>query len=233
MTPLDRVILAIKRRETPAAALAHDAYRKLAGFEIPDHPITKTVFGSLHRAHESFDERRSWAESTLFYAPILRTRCASAGSRLSVYTAPYVRGHAKIHIGDRCTFESFNVATGKFVDTPELTIGSDCIVRSKVQFTVNKRVSIGNGVFIDTRASIQDSDGHPTSLERRLRNELLDEGDVAPVTIEDRAFIGCGAHILKGVRIGRDAYVAPGSVVVSDVPDGAVVAGVPSRPIRV
>jgi acetyltransferase-like isoleucine patch superfamily enzyme len=232
MTPFDRLILAIKRRETPAAALAHDAYRRLSALEIPDTQVTKLLFGSLNRAHDAYVSGHAWATSTFFYAPLLRTRCASTGKRLRVLAAPYVRGHARIHIGDRCTFESFEVATGRFVDAPELTIGSDCVIRSCVQFTVNKRVSIGNFVFVDGRTSIQDSDGHPSDRQRRLHGGDLGEDDVAPVAIHDRAFIGRGAHILKGVTIGQNAVVAAGSVVVSDVPDNAIVAGVPSRVIR-
>lgn len=52
--------------------------------------------------------------------------------------------------------------------------------------------------------------------------------DRAP-TIEDDVFIGAGAKILGGVRVGRGARVGANSVVVSDVPPGAVAMGVPAR----
>ena len=54
---------------------------------------------------------------------------------------------------------------------------------------------------------------------------------VAPVTIEERAFVGAGSIILPGVTVGRDSVVAAGSVVASDVPPFSVVAGVPARRI--
>ena len=38
--------------------------------------------------------------------------------------------------------------------------------------------------------------------------------------------------VIEGVHIGRNAVVAAGSVVISDVPDNAVVAGVPARIIK-
>ena len=64
MTPLDRLVLAVKRRETPAAALAHDAYRRLTRLEIPNNDATKLHFGSLHRAHDAIDRAGTWASST-------------------------------------------------------------------------------------------------------------------------------------------------------------------------
>lgn len=54
---------------------------------------------------------------------------------------------------------------------------------------------------------------------------------VAPVTIGSRAFIGADAVLLPGVRVGEDAIVAAGAVVTCDVAPGAIVAGVPARPI--
>ena len=47
--------------------------------------------------------------------------------------------------------------------------------------------------------------------------------------VEDDAWIGIGAIILKGVRIGRGARIGPGAVVTADVPAGAAVAGHPAR----
>jgi acetyltransferase-like isoleucine patch superfamily enzyme len=46
------------------------------------------------------------------------------------------------------------------------------------------------------------------------------------------AFIGIGATVRDHVRIGRDAVVAAGAVVVTDVADTSVVAGLPARQMR-
>ena len=50
--------------------------------------------------------------------------------------------------------------------------------------------------------------------------------------IEDDAWIGHGAILMSGVRIGRGAIVAAGSVVTKDVPRYAIVGGVPAKVIR-
>lgn len=50
-----------------------------------------------------------------------------------------------------------------------------------------------------------------------------------PVIIEDHAWIGYGATILPGTRVGRGAVIGAGSVAVGDIPPLAVVSGVPGR----
>jgi len=53
-----------------------------------------------------------------------------------------------------------------------------------------------------------------------------------PVTLGDYVWIGYGALVLPGVSIGSHCVVGAGAVVTRDVPDGAIVAGVPARRLR-
>jgi acetyltransferase-like isoleucine patch superfamily enzyme len=61
---------------------------------------------------------------------------------------------------------------------------------------------------------------HPVDPAERRSN--LTGG---PIEVEESAWIGAGATILPGVRIGRDAVVAAGAVVADDVPPGSLVTG--------
>ena len=68
---------------------------------------------------------------------------------------------------------------------------------------------------------------HPFDAEQRRRNEFG-----KPIEIGADVWIGGGAIILAGVRIGSRAVVGAGSVVTRDVPDAVFCAGNPCRVIR-
>lgn len=61
---------------------------------------------------------------------------------------------------------------------------------------------------------------------------LIDEWRRGPVVIGANVMIGANSTVLPGVIIGDNAVVAAGAVVVTDVPPGTFVAGVPARPVR-
>lgn len=70
------------------------------------------------------------------------------------------------------------------------------------------------------------SEGHPLAAEER--HTLVPH----PVHIKKNAWIGAGATILPGVSVGENAVVAAGAVVTKDVPDNAMVAGLPAKFVK-
>ncbi len=58
---------------------------------------------------------------------------------------------------------------------------------------------------------------------------VVEPASAKPVIIEDGVLVGANAVVIEGVHVGANAVVAAGSVVLEDVPDNAVVEGVPAR----
>ncbi|MBQ6594754.1 MAG: 2,3,4,5-tetrahydropyridine-2,6-dicarboxylate N-acetyltransferase [Clostridia bacterium] len=61
---------------------------------------------------------------------------------------------------------------------------------------------------------------------------VIEPASAKPVVIEDNVLVGANAVIIEGVRVGANSVVAAGAVVIEDVPEGCVVAGVPARVIK-
>ena len=107
------------------------------------------------------------------------------------------------------------------------SIGEHCSILTTTVFTDPPYVRLGDNVHFST-CTVLGHDGSVAMLNRAY-NVKLDR--VGKVEIRDNVFVGHGAIILPGVTIGPDAIVAAGAVVARDVPQGAIVGGVPARVI--
>lgn len=105
---------------------------------------------------------------------------------------------------------------------------------------VGRRVKVSSHTFICEGVTIEDevfighgvtfiNDKYPRATT--AGGELQSEADWAciPTLVKRGASIGSNATVMCGVTIGECALVGAGSVVTHDVPDGAVVAGVPAK----
>jgi maltose O-acetyltransferase len=92
----------------------------------------------------------------------------------------------------------------------------------------NNEVRIGNHVMVGPVVQIYTA-AH--DLQAEARNQGIEVAK--PIEIEDNVWIGGGAILLPGVKIGRNAVVGAGAVVSKDVPPNAVVGGNPARVIKV
>ncbi|MFH1282273.1 MAG: acyltransferase [bacterium] len=99
---------------------------------------------------------------------------------------------------------------------------------------IGKKVYIGLDCFIDADFSelITIEDRVMISFRVIISAHDRSREIVSPIVIKKRAFIGAGSIIFPGVIIGENSVVGAGSIVTRDVPDGAVVAGNPAKPIN-
>jgi acetyltransferase-like isoleucine patch superfamily enzyme len=66
-------------------------------------------------------------------------------------------------------------------------------------------------------------------VERPIRLQGIYKRDV---NVGHNVWIGYGACLLRGVKVGNNSVIGTNSVVTADVPENAVVGGVPARVIR-
>jgi acetyltransferase-like isoleucine patch superfamily enzyme len=158
------------------------------------------------------------------------------GSRLYRWRVSLRGARNRVLIGSRSVVQcriSFDGLEGRVKIGDRTYIGASHIV-------CHTEVSIGSDVIISWGVTIVDHDSHAVSwslrsadVERwRRGSKSWEHVAVMPVNIADKAWIGFGASILKGVTIGEGAVVGACSVVTRDVPAYAVVGGNPARVIR-
>jgi maltose O-acetyltransferase len=103
-------------------------------------------------------------------------------------------------------------------------IGRGCFVNFGCVFLDVAAVEIGDGCQIGPLVQILTAD-HPRDAAQR--QDGLESGK--PIAIGANVWIGGGAILLPGIRIGEGAIIGAGSVVTRDVPAGATVSGNPAR----
>ncbi len=108
-------------------------------------------------------------------------------------------------------------------------IGEKTVMGQECTISAYQRVRIGEQCVIADRAMFIDFDHGVVEVERPIRQQGIYKRDVE---VGSNVWIGYGACILRGVRVGDNSIVGTNSVVTRDVPANAVVAGIPARVIR-
>jgi acetyltransferase-like isoleucine patch superfamily enzyme len=106
---------------------------------------------------------------------------------------------------------------------PKTVLGQECTI------SAYQRIRIGEQCVIADRAMFIDFDHGVVDTERPIRLQGIYKRDVE---VGSNVWIGYGACILRGVRVGDNAIVGTNAVVTKDVPANGVVGGAPARLIR-
>lgn len=189
----------------------------------------KTVY--LAKALESISSLRHRAVRR-FYTLLIAPRFARFGKGSRIMT-PF-------RAGDRmgiCVGQGVLISEGAWLNAKRTQSGRASLVigdgtyigrfahiNSLQDVRIEENVLIADRVFISDEEHIFDDPSRP----------IIHQGTrfKGPVVLKAGCWIGEGACVLPGVTVGRNAVVAANAVVTKDVPDFAVVAGIPARVIK-
>jgi len=146
---------------------------------------------------------------------------ASIGDGSSIWHLAQIREGAVL--GANCV-----VGRGAYIGSG-VTLGDNCKVQNYA--LVYEPAVLEGGVFIGP-AAVLTNDHYPRAVNPDGSLKSGHDWEPVGVTIREGASIGARAVCVAPVTVGRWALVAAGSVVAADVPDFALVAGVPARRIR-
>ncbi|QRO87438.1 acyltransferase [Kytococcus sedentarius] len=166
-------------------------------------------------------QRLAWKRGQLLSATLYRRAFRSWGAGSVMVNPLKIQGAERISLGAHCAI--FDGAwlgaetSGDLVIGDHVYLGHGVHVHAVDEVRIGARSMIADHAFISAGGHDMAADAAPVSS--------------GPIRIGERVFVGQAAMVLGGVTIGDDAVIGAGSVVTRDVPAGAVVAGVPARPL--
>jgi acetyltransferase-like isoleucine patch superfamily enzyme len=111
----------------------------------------------------------------------------------------------------------------------KVSFGAKSVMGQECTISAYQHVSIGRECVIADRVMMIDFDHGSVEVDRPIRLQGIYKRDVH---VGNNVWIGYGACVLRGVRIGDNAIVGTNAVVTKDVEANAVVGGVPARVLR-
>ena len=170
----------------------------------------------------------------LLWRYLWRRLFTSAGWRWQTNGLLFLGPHLELQIGRRGT-----IRFGRFVWIGDGTkirchegvveIGEKTVIGQECTISAYQRVRIGEQCVIADRAMFIDFDHGVAEVERPIRVQGIYKRDTV---VGSNVWIGYGACVLRGVRVGDNSVIGTNAVVTSDVPANAVVGGVPAKVIR-
>ncbi|RSS80365.1 DapH/DapD/GlmU-related protein [Streptomyces sp. WAC06614] len=207
---------------------------------MPKNSNTFSSLGGLRRRLASRAAHAGWrwmqqAGSVTAQTPgRLRFAEIGHGTRLA-FPQGTVFGEQWIRLGECCIIaEQVTLTAGMMPDLdlgpdPLLVLGNGVVLGRGSHVIADAPITIGNDVFCGPGVYITSTNHSYDDPHEPIGRQWPRS---APVEIGPGCWLGTGAVVLPGARLGRNVVVAAGSVVRGEVPDHAVVAGAPARVVR-
>ncbi len=199
--------------------MLRDEFGRLAGDAV--HAAWRTVvrFGAIgprHRRARAF--ARFGAGSMIAFPPTV------------VFGEGRIAIGAGTTIGPLASLSAGMPSQAGLTGEPVITIGDRCTLGKGIGIVGHERIEIGDDIWTGHYVYITDQNHGYQDIELPIGTQMWKND---PVSIGDGSWLGHGAVVLPGSRLGRHVVVAAGAVVAGlHAPDFSVVAGVPARVVK-
>jgi len=162
-----------------------------------------------------------------------------------------IRHPKNIEMHDNVTIDDHSLIDGRGAGNEGIVIGNHVIInRNCIVTSKSGKIKIGAGTSLGSNSVIASLSGVELGDDVIMAGNcylsagayhykdkslpIMSQGTYSkgPIIIKNHAWIGTGAIILDGVTVGEGAVIGAGAVVTKDVPDFAIVAGVPAKVLR-
>jgi acetyltransferase-like isoleucine patch superfamily enzyme len=150
-------------------------------------------------------------------------KCSAIGSNYFSIGDLVINTGGKFDLGTKNVFEKgydIDISNGLF------KIGSNNYFNKNIKIVCYENVTIGSNCLLADSVHVYDQNHNYDDITRNIRDQGY---RTSPVVIGDNVWVGAKATILSGVTIGNGAIIAAGAVVTKDVPEMAIVGGVPAK----
>lgn len=173
------------------------------------------------------------------------------GSGLILGQGVVLRHAGRMRLGNRVAIDDYTLLDASGAGETGMSFGNDviisrnCVIQCKtdslmlgnqVDIGCNTILSSGNGIFIGNSVLIAGNCyiGGGRYITDRLDIPMMEQGvySKGPVIIGDDVWLGAGAIVLDGVRIGKGCIIGAGALVTKDLPDYSIAVGVPAQVVR-
>lgn len=153
--------------------------------------------------------KAQWVYDAVTPRTILKTICADGTFAMITYRNMQACQRLRL-VPLAMLFNKVNVVFGQCIIGRGAEFGPGLVFVHSQGVVINSAVKGGNNIRLEHQVTIGAEKG------------------AAPV-LGDDVFVGAGAKILGGVRIGNRVRIGANAVVIADIPDGATAVGIPAR----